>query len=60
MQLSKYLKMKKSELENEIIKTEQKIKNLKEHVSLLNRLKESAKVDSSETAFSQNNEMEVT
>lgn len=56
MQVTKFLNMNKAQLQEEIEKTEAKIKNLKEQVCLLCRLQESAKGDSSEPAYQQNGE----
>lgn len=46
MQFAKYLNMNKTQLQEEIDKTEAKIRNYKEQVRLLRRLQESAKGDS--------------
>ena len=43
MQITKFLNMNKEQLQEEIEKTEAKMKNLKTQVSLLRRLQESAK-----------------
>lgn len=43
MQINKFLNMNKAELQEEIDKTEAKMKNLKVQISLLKRLQESAK-----------------
>ena len=56
MQISNYLKMTKQQLQDEINKTESKIRNLKEQVNLLRRLQESAKGDSVESRDFQNGE----
>lgn len=56
MQVTKFLNMNKAQLQEEIEKTEAKMKNLKEHVRLLRRLQESAKGDSPEPAYFQNRE----
>ena len=48
MQIAKFLNMSKSQLQEEIDKTDAKMKTLKEQVRLLRRLQESAKDDSPE------------
>ena len=52
MQITKYLNMNKSQLQDEIDRADAKIKNLKEQIRLLRRLQESAKGDSPDSARS--------